>query len=140
MSKESILDIAVVSKLSGYSVSTLRYYEEVGLIQPHGRKGLRREYKEKVVENLAIISLAQQANFSLQEIKQLFTKNNTPKINRNQLLKKAQEIEGQIQQLQTIKRGLEHAANCPEENQLNCKKFNRILDMAQKHRVKQRKK
>ena len=36
------LDIADVAKRSGLPASTLRYYEERGLITPIGRRGLRR--------------------------------------------------------------------------------------------------
>jgi hypothetical protein len=38
------LDIGVLSKRSGVPPSTLRYYEEIGLIQSAGRHGLRRQF------------------------------------------------------------------------------------------------
>ena len=36
------LDIAEVAQLSGVPASTLRYYEERGLVTAVGRRGLRR--------------------------------------------------------------------------------------------------
>ncbi|WP_366929875.1 MerR family DNA-binding transcriptional regulator [uncultured Zhongshania sp.] len=36
------MDLAEVAKASGLPSSTLRYYEEKGLIQSTGRKGFRR--------------------------------------------------------------------------------------------------
>ncbi|WP_350339236.1 MerR family transcriptional regulator [Zhongshania sp. BJYM1] len=38
--------------------ATLRYYEEKGLIQSSGRKGLRRLFKAEVLDRLALISWA----------------------------------------------------------------------------------
>ena len=35
-----LLDIGEVARRSGVSVSTLRYYEEIGLIESVGRHGL----------------------------------------------------------------------------------------------------
>lgn len=51
------MDIAEVVKASGLSASTLRYYEQQGLITSSSRKGLRRQFSKKVVEQLAFISL-----------------------------------------------------------------------------------
>lgn len=36
------LDIAEVARRAGLAASALRYYEEKGLVQPIGRRGLRR--------------------------------------------------------------------------------------------------
>ena len=79
------MDIGVVSKQSGLPVSTLRYYEEKGLIRSIGRNGLRRVFDETVLERLALIALGRQAGFSLNEILSVFTEDG-PKIDREQLL------------------------------------------------------
>ncbi len=50
-----LLDIGVLSKESGIPASTLRYYEEIGLIQSVGRHGLRRQFDQPVVTKLALI-------------------------------------------------------------------------------------
>ncbi|HSX56098.1 MAG TPA: MerR family DNA-binding transcriptional regulator, partial [Sphingomonas sp.] len=46
------LDIAQVAKRSGVAASTLRYYEERGLIESIGRRGLRRTFDPGVLERL----------------------------------------------------------------------------------------
>ena len=51
------LDIAEVARRSGVPASTLRYYEERGLIAPIGRRGLRRLFDAGVLERLALIGL-----------------------------------------------------------------------------------
>jgi hypothetical protein len=62
------LDIGEVVKRSGVPASTLRYYEQLGLLQALGRRGLRRQYDEQVLERLALIGLGQAAGLSLQQI------------------------------------------------------------------------
>ena len=57
------MDIGDVSKRSGISASALRYYEEIGLIHSDDRKGLRRQYSNSVLDVLALITLAKEAEF-----------------------------------------------------------------------------
>lgn len=66
------LDIGEVVRRCGIPASTLRYYEEKGLIVSSGRHGLRRQYDADVLERLALISLGRTAGFSLDEIPLVF--------------------------------------------------------------------
>ncbi|HEY0661985.1 MAG TPA: MerR family DNA-binding transcriptional regulator, partial [Lysobacter sp.] len=52
------VDIAEVAKRSGIPASTLRFYDEKGLIASVGRQGLRRVFDAGVLERLALIALA----------------------------------------------------------------------------------
>ena len=49
---EEDLDIGEVARRTGTPVSTLRYYDERGLIASIGRVGLRRQFPPDVVEPL----------------------------------------------------------------------------------------
>ena len=60
-----LLDIGILAKKSGVPASTLRYYEEVGLIRSVGRHGLRRQFEPQALVQLALISLGKTAGFSL---------------------------------------------------------------------------
>ena len=51
------MDINEVATRSGVPASTLRFYEEKGLIASVGRRGLRRVFEPKVLERLALIAL-----------------------------------------------------------------------------------
>jgi DNA-binding transcriptional MerR regulator len=62
------LDINEVAKKSGVPASTLRFYDEKGLIRSVGRRGLRRLFDPDVLERLALIALGQSAGFSLDEV------------------------------------------------------------------------
>ena len=58
------LDIADVVQRAGVPASTLRFYEEKGLIAASGRRGLRRQYDPAVLDRLALIALGRTAGFS----------------------------------------------------------------------------
>ncbi|MBW2939946.1 helix-turn-helix domain-containing protein [Zhongshania aquimaris] len=133
------MDIAEVAKASGLPSSTLRYYEEKGLIQSTGRKGLRRLFKADVVDRLALISLGRAAGFSLADISDVFTANG-PQINRAALLEKADELDKKIAELSRIRNGLRHAAVCKADSHFECPTFLRLLNIAGKshHRPKPR--
>ena len=66
------LDITEVARRSGVPASTLRFYEEKGLIASIGRRGLRRLFDARVVERLALLALGRASGFSLEEMAHLF--------------------------------------------------------------------
>jgi DNA-binding transcriptional MerR regulator len=87
------LDIADVVQRSGVPASTLRFYEEKGLIASIGRRGLRRLFDPGVLERLALIALGRAAGFSLDEIALMFAPDGRPRINRQMLTAKAEELD-----------------------------------------------
>jgi len=130
------MDIAEVAKASGLPASTLRFYEEKGLIQSIGRNGLRRLFNANVIERLALISLGRNVGFSLDEIGDMF-RSEWPDINRTLLLAKANELDSKIKELTAMRDGLRHAAACNAPNHFECPKFLRLLRVAGKNRFRQ---
>ena len=125
------MDIGDVSKQSGVSTSTLRYYEEIGLIHSTGRKGLRRQYHNNVLERLALINLGRLAGFSLDEITSLFNQpNGKVQIDKSKLKEKAKEIDKKISKLIAVRDSLVHASNCKAPNQLECPSFIKLMKAA----------
>jgi len=124
------MDISEVSKRSGLAASTLRYYEERGLIASVGRQGLRRLFAPEVLEQLALISLGQAAGFSLDEIAQMFSADRRPSIDRKMLASKADQIDAMITRMHAMSDSLRHAANCPAPSHLACPSFQRLLKAA----------
>lgn len=121
------LDIAEVARRSGLPASTLRYYEEKGLIAPIGRRGLRRQYDPGVLERLALITLGRTAGFSLDEIARMVTPDRLPDLDRGMLAAKADELEARIKELAVLRDSLRHAAACPAPSHLECPTFRRLL-------------
>jgi len=132
------MDIAKVAKASGLAASTLRYYEEIGLIQSNGRNGQRRLFHPNVVDRLALISLGQNAGLSLDEIGSMLTAEGAD-IDRPLLLAKADELDRKIKELTSMRDGLRHAAACMAENHFQCPKFLRLLNLAPKNRLRKNK-
>jgi DNA-binding transcriptional MerR regulator len=124
------MDIAEVAKQSGVPASTLRYYEEKGLIISVGRSGLRRVFRPDVLERLALIALGRAAGLSLDEIARMFAPDGKPDIDRDLLLKKADELDRNIRQLTAMRDGLRHAAVCKAPSHMECPKFLRLLGIA----------
>ncbi|MHA7848926.1 helix-turn-helix domain-containing protein [Serratia sp. D1N4] len=122
-----ILDIGEVAQQSGLSPSTLRYYEEIGLIASVGRHGLRRQFETDVLLRLSLVALGKSAGFSLVEISAMFGKDGLPELPRASLHLKADELERQIDNLTVLKNALRHVADCPAPSHLECPKFRRLL-------------
>lgn len=125
------LDIAEVARRSGMPASTLRYYEEKRLIASVGRRGLRRTFGADILERLALISLGRSAGFSLEEMAGMFAAGGRPRIDRQLLSRKAQELGRRIRRLNAMRNGLEHAAACPAPSHFECPTFRRLLRAAE---------
>ncbi|CAI0732542.1 Zn(II)-responsive regulator of zntA [Serratia quinivorans] len=121
------LDIREIADLTGVTPSALRYYEKKKLIKPVGRNGLRRQYKESVIDKLKLIALGQAAGFSLDEIATMFSPENKLALDRVQLLQRAKEIDGTIRKLQLLSRGLKHVAYCTKTEHSECEEFKKIV-------------
>jgi DNA-binding transcriptional MerR regulator len=124
------MDIAEVAKRSGLPASTLRYYEEKGLIKSVGRDGLRRRFAPGVVDQLALIALGQAAGFSLDEIRSMFAPDGRPSIDRGMLSAKAADLDATIKRLKAMSNGLKHAAVCPARSHAECPSFQKLVKAA----------
>jgi len=121
------LDIGEVVERTGVPASTLRYYEEKGLIAAAGRRGLRRQYDPGVLDRLALVAIGRQAGFSLDDIAGMFAPDGRPRIDRQRLRDRADDLDRTIRRLRVLRDGLRHAAACPAPSHLECPTFHRIL-------------
>ena len=132
------MDIGTVAKRSGLPASALRFYEEKGLISSTGRHGLRRRFDPGVLERLALIALGRAAGFSLDEIARMFAPDGRPRIDRQALAAKADELDRTIEKLRAMSNGLRHAAACRAPSHMECPTFRRLLRVAAAGRVPRR--
>lgn len=123
-------DISEVASQSGVPASTLRYYEEKGLIASTGRRGLKRTFDPQVTERLALIALGRAAGFSLEEIAAMFGPDGQPRIDRTALAAKADALDVRIRELTAMRDGLRHAAACTAPSHMECPTFRRIVRAA----------
>ena len=64
--------ISEIGRKVGLRASAIRYYEQIGILEPARRVSGRRHYDDRVLYRLAVVRRAQEAGFTLDEIRQLF--------------------------------------------------------------------
>ncbi|AWL11562.1 putative HTH-type transcriptional regulator [Saliniradius amylolyticus] len=70
------MQIGQLARLTGLPASTLRFYEQKGLLQPHGRsEGGYRQYDESAVARIQMIQFGQSLGFKLDELVSLMQDN-----------------------------------------------------------------
>lgn len=131
------MDISQVAKRTGIPASTLRFYENKGLIHATRAAGGRRHFSAEVVDQLALIALGQAGGLSLDEIQAMLGPDGSARVDRALLLAKAEQIEATIKQLRAVSAGLRHAAACPAPNHAQCPTFQRLLKAAASGRLQQ---
>lgn len=119
----TLLDIGEVSRRSGLPASALRFYESRGLIQPAGRRGLRRAYEPGVLDRLAIIVALQDAGFGLAELEACLDAAGEGAELRRKLVAKVDELEERIAQLSSMRDRLRHVLKCRSPRILDCPTF-----------------
>ena len=124
------LDITEVVQRSGVAASTLRFYEQKGLIASVGRRGLHRVFAPGVLERLALIALGRASGFSLGEIASMFAPDGQLRIDRRLLTAKAEELDRTISKLSAMRDSLRRAAACPAPSHMECPNFRRHLQSA----------
>ena len=110
------LSIGEVAARAGVRTSALRYYESIGLLPAPKRINGRRAYEATILQQLAILQLAQKAGFTMNEIDELLHgfAADTPPAERWQAMayKKLAELEATIIRAQQMKALLEHGLRC----------------------------
>lgn len=104
--------IGPIAKESGVPIKTIRYYEELGLLQAVGRtEGGYRLFDSDVFTRLSFIKRAQSLGLSLAEIKEFLDVHDQGDLPcdhvRVKLQDKISDIDRQIQQLQILKSELQ---------------------------------
>ena len=74
-----MFSIGALSKQTGVKVPTIRYYEQIGLIDPADRtQGNQRRYNDEALQRLGFIKHARELGFSIETITALIDLNNHP--------------------------------------------------------------
>ncbi len=114
------MSIGEVARSAGVRPSALRYYEGVGLLPPPERANGRRRYDgellREVLDRLEVVRLAQQAGFTISEIRTLLDRfsEDTPPSERWRLLAqdKLPEVEVLLERALGMKDLLERGLRC----------------------------
>jgi len=122
--QEGLKQIGPIAQESGVPIKTIRYYEELGLLQAVDRtEGGYRLFDANVFTRLSFIKRAQSLGLSLAEIKEFLDVHDQGDIPcdhvRVKLQDKIAEIDRQIHQLQVLKlelQGLLSESTIPENS------------------------
>jgi MerR family redox-sensitive transcriptional activator SoxR len=110
------MTIGEVAARAGIATSAVRYYEAAGLLPPPPRTSGQRRYGPDVLQRLAVVRLAKQAGFSIDEIHTLmhgFAADTPPAERWRRLAEhKLPEIEAQIATARAMQRMLVHGLQC----------------------------
>ncbi|MCJ7956979.1 MAG: helix-turn-helix domain-containing protein [Pseudomonas sp.] len=132
------MDIGEVARRSGLPSSTLRYYEEKGLISSIGRRGLSRVFSADVLQRLSLIALGQSAELSLGDLAAMLDADGQPDIDRQRLDEKAGELDNTIERLSAIRDELRRVACCPAARHIECSTFQKLLNTVGKGDIKRK--
>ena len=114
----NLMTISEVGRKLGLRTSAIRYYEQIGILEPALRVSGQRRYDDTVLYRLAVVRRAQQAGFSLDEIRQLFFgfSQNTPISQRWKKIaqRKVVELDARIEQIQSMGTLLKKLETCCE--------------------------
>jgi DNA-binding transcriptional MerR regulator len=108
------LSIGEVARRSGVAATTLRYYEDSGLLRPPTRIAGRRRYDQSVMTRLEVIGCCKTAGFSLDEIRVLLTDADSGRpASRSLAEAKLIHIDSQMATLRRAREIIEWALVCP---------------------------
>lgn len=110
------MTIGEVAHMAGVATSAIRYYEEAGLLPQPARINGRRRYDDSAVQRLCVIRFAQEAGFTLSEIRELFfgfTVGTHPNVRWEELAqRKLAELEAQMARIGVMRGLLAEGLRC----------------------------
>lgn len=128
------MKIGYVAELLKIPPSTIRYYERVGLIDKQPRISGRRDFNKQAIFALRFVQIAQQAGFSISDMKKLlenYDQNPSPAGMWKSLAEdKRKTVRGQIKELRKMDRILGKLLEC------ECGTLNECVEFALKRSLK----
>jgi MerR family transcriptional regulator, redox-sensitive transcriptional activator SoxR len=123
----SPLAIGELADRTGKRPSSIRYYEQIGLLPEPARVHGQRRYDLQAVRTLAVIDTAQRAGLTLEEIKTLLSASPEDQSAVDRLRevadRKLPQITALIERTQLVLGWLESAARCECPNLTECPLF-----------------
>lgn len=126
---DDALAIGEVARRSGLRTSAIRYYEREGLLPAPPRSSGRRTYTSDVFTALAVVRLAQEAGFTIAEIRKLrkgFGDESVSARWRSLAKEKLVEVDALIERAQAMRALLEEGVRCGCLRLEDCKPLERF--------------
>ena len=121
-----LLSIGELSERTGVPASTLRYYDELGLVRPAARAAGRRRYAPSAIKDVGVILFFREIGLSLAEIKQFVTGGRQ---RQHELIdRKLAELAQRQHRIEVARNALEHGQRCPASEPMKCPRFWSIIE------------
>jgi DNA-binding transcriptional MerR regulator len=121
------LTIGELARRTGVATSTLRYWEEIGLMPVASRVSGQRRYPPSTVRLVGIIALLQEVGFSLRELTALLASGPALDGWRQLAQRKLTELDQRIAHAQAARTAIAHALTCPHQDILQCPTFASVI-------------
>ena len=128
-----MLSIGELARRTGVKVPTIRYYEQVGLLDRPGRtEGNQRRYGRPELERLTFVRHARDLGLTIEAIRELIELNGHPdrpcaeadRIARDHLA----DVRGRIARLRLLERELERISQCSHHTVGECRVLRTLAD------------
>lgn len=124
--RPTMLSIGELSERTGVPSTTLRYYDELGLVRPAARAAGRRRYAASAVLDVGVIVFLREIGFSLAEIARFV---GGERERRRELIDaKLAELAEQQHRIEVARTALEHGLRCPATEFTTCSRFRSIIE------------
>ena len=120
------MNIGLASKLSGLTIKTVRYYADIGIVNPNrNSKTGYRSYSSDDVARLQFVRKARHFNFSIDECRELLSlyqdKNRSSKEVKRLTTEKILEIDTKLKELNSLRDQLKHlVSSCQGNDRSDC--------------------
>ena len=122
----TLLSIGELSDRTGVPATTLRYYDELGLVPPATRTAGRRRYAATAVKDVGVILFFREIGFSLAEIERFVAGGRQGQ--RELIDHKLAELTEQRHRIEVARTALEHGLKCPASEPMKCSRFWSIIE------------
>ena len=120
------MSIGELSERTGVPASTLRYYDELGLVRPAARAAGRRRYAASAVRDVGVIIFLREIGFSLAEVGRFLAGGR--QCQREMIDHKLAELAEQQHRIEVARTALEHGRHCPASQPTKCARFWSIIE------------
>jgi DNA-binding transcriptional MerR regulator len=124
------MSIGEVARRSGTPITTLRFYERSGLIDPPPRAGGQRRYEPSVLMRLMVIRFCRISGLSIDDIRTVVTDRTSNRRATKQIVRQHIEtIDRQLAQLELSRRMMTAALDCvcPTVDSCSCGAMHAVI-------------
>ena len=128
-----MFSIGQISKKSGVKIPTIRYYEQMGLIDaPERSEGNQRRYTREGLSRLSFIRHSRDLGFSVEDIRGLLELSQHPEKPcgdaHNIAVQHLKDVQDRIAKLRRLERELKRISKCDADNVADCAVIETLAD------------